>query len=504
MRAGSPSAPGRSVAVLGGGIAGLAAARTLARRAPGTRVDVLEATDRPGGKLRTVDLAGAPLDIGAEAFVVRRPEALALAEDLGLAGAVRAPAGASPALFVDGALHRLPATQVFGIPGDPGELGDLLRPETVARIADEPRHRAPWIPGQDALVGELVSRQFGRDVVDRLVDPLLGGVYAASADRLGLRVVAPGLAAELDRQAAAPTRTGDREVGTGAAPGGTVSLVEAVSSLRSTSVSGQVFGAVEGGYRRLVAALVADLEATEGVDVRLGAEVGSVDIDGGRAVVSSPSGSAHGTYDAVVCALPFHRAGEVLAGAAPDVTSEFSRVEYSSSAVVALALPPGTEVPELSGVLVAADAGRAAKAITLSSRKWAHLDRTGQGAGHVLRVSFGRLSDTAVLRHSDTELVDLAVDEIRDIAGITVRGGTGALVDHVVARWEGGLPVPGADHARSIARLGERLGALGVPVALAGAAVGGVGVPACLASADSAAAAILSRWQDEHHGTTGL
>ncbi|WP_333619322.1 FAD-dependent oxidoreductase [Dietzia sp.] len=483
------------IAVLGGGIAGLVAALRCAQGIPGARIELFEQGAKLGGKLHTVELGSHPFDVGAEAFVVRRPEARALVRELGLSDAEREPAGASPALYVDGDLHSLPKQQVFGIPGDPNELGGLLPDSVIAAIAAETERPAAWMPGGDANVGDLVAAQYGREAVDRLVDPLLGGVYAAPARRLGLRTVAPGLAAVLDCAAAETGRA---------------SLVEAVRQIKSTAVSGQVFGTLEGGYAALVDAL-ARADRDSGVTIRLRTPVGAVSPPTGprsadrAARILSPEGEPLAEVDAVVSALPFHAVSSVLApldaesGNGSGLGERFGSLDYSSSAVVALELEPGTEVPELSGVLVAADAGRAAKAITLSSRKWSHLDRTAAGEGHVLRVSFGRLGDTAALDLGDAELAALATSEIGEIAGIEPR-----VAHSRVARWRGGLPVPGPRHGGYISGLTADCLDLPVPVALAGAAVLGVGVPACIASAEAAARSFGAQWQDGPHGTPGL
>lgn len=470
------------VAVCGGGISGLLAAWRIATARPAVTVSVFEAADYWGGKLYTRDCARGPVDVGAEAFVIRRPEALNLVAELGVDAWLRAPAGRRPAVFSQGALHSLPAAQVFGIPASTEGLTGLLSADVIHTIDTEPQRPGPWTPGQDALVGELVARQLGREVTDRLVDPMLGGVYAASADELGLRAVAPELARQLDAQAA------ER---------GHASVVAAARAVRATAVSGQVFATLDGGYRRLVEALVAACRAA-GVQlyrqsrvlaVRAGAGAGAV---GGHVLVDVP-GTHHRTYsvDAAVIALPASAAATVLRPLAPAPAAELAQVRCSSSAVVTLELAAGQEVPELSGVLVAADAGRAAKAITFSSRKWDHVDLREHGRGHVLRVSFGRLRDASALQLDDAALVDSAVAELAVITGVHA-----TVVDAHVQRWIDGLPVPGRDHGPWMARVCEQLDAATLPVVLAGAAINGVGVPACIATAEAAVTRLLARWQD--------
>lgn len=475
------------IAVLGGGISGLVSALRLAQSLPEARIDVFEAADQAGGKLRTVDMNAGPADVGAEAFVVRRPEALDLVSELGLEGAVRSPAGRSPALYSGGALHALPRNQVFGVPGDVGELGGLLDSDVIRTIDAEPANPAPWRVGQDVSVGTLVSERLGRPVVDRLVDPMLGGVYAATADALGLRTVAPALAAQLDAQATVESY------------GGRASLVEAVRAIRSTTVGGQVFAALDGGYRRLVDAMVTRISVTGNTALHLGTSVETITAERGgaaRLTVSGQDASEPQLFDAIVCALPFRAAAPLLGGLSHAATEPLREIAYSSSAVVNVALAPGIEVPERSGILVAADTGRAAKAITLSSRKWHHLDHSVAGGGHVLRVSFGRLGDDAVLELDDSALIAQTRTELDEIAAIDSAG-----AEFRVTRWTHGLPVPGVDHQSLVDAARRALDEQSVPVVIANSAIAGVGVPACISVAQTAAADLVRKWQDENHGT---
>lgn len=181
--------PGHAV-VVGGGIAGLAAAHRLS--ASGIRVTLLEATARLGGKLMTGEIAGTRVDLGAESMLARRPEAVALATDVGLGGRLQPPATATASVWTRDALHPMPKGHVMGVPGDPAALGGVLSPEGLARIAEE-RDLTPTAVGDDVAVGSYVADRLGREVVDRLVEPLLGGVYAGDAYRISMRAAVPQL-----------------------------------------------------------------------------------------------------------------------------------------------------------------------------------------------------------------------------------------------------------------------------------------------------------------------
>lgn len=451
------------VAVVGAGVSGLTGAYDL-RRLLGddARIDVYCADVAPGGILASATVGGTSLDIGAEAFIVRRREAIDLVTELGLGGDIVAPGGLRPAVWSAGGLHGLPSPALMGIPATADALGDLVDAPDRRIVETEADRPFAWTPGADVSVGDLVADRFGDAVVARSVDPMLGGVYSARARDLGLREAVPALAAALD--AGAP------------------SLTDAVARMMSRpSVDGPVFGALRGGYRVLVDALVAAARA----DIHVGVRVDSVrrgdssyeiDVRGSTSIDRSG-------YDAVLVATPVWTAGDVLGEVAPDSAAAFSRVDGAGSVVVAFAVDGAT--PERSGVLVASDAADlSVKAITLSSRKWPHL--AGRGGRSVLRTSFGRLGHTVV--GSDDELIARAADDLRtvfDAAGLAAP----MVVDAVVQRWPSGLPHYAPGHLSAMA---SAVGALPAGIAVAGSGYRGVGVPACIGTARAAAAELAA------------
>ncbi|HEY1134094.1 MAG TPA: protoporphyrinogen oxidase, partial [Nocardioides sp.] len=215
-------APGAHVVVVGGGVAGLTAAYRLTGL--GHAVTVLEADDRVGGKLRTAEVAGVRVDVGAEAMLNRRPEGVALARELGLA--VVHPALAASRIWSRGALRPLPRS-LMGVPSDLEELraSGLLDEAALARVAAEPTLPPEAVEtGEDITIGDLVDRRFGPAVTDLLVEPRLGGVYAGHARQISARAALPQLLAMAARgsmleQAAALPRTYDAPVFAGI-PGG--------------------------------------------------------------------------------------------------------------------------------------------------------------------------------------------------------------------------------------------------------------------------------------------
>jgi oxygen-dependent protoporphyrinogen oxidase len=439
--------------VVGGGISGLTAAYRL-RQAVGdaTTITVFDPADRLGGVLRTERVGGELLDVGAEAFVARRPEVPALLAELGLADRQLATTGARPLIYSQGSLQPLPPDTLNGIPSSAQSVAGLVDEATVARMRAEPGRPLRWRAGSDPAVADLVADRFGAQVVARSVDPLLGGVYAGSAATIGLRAAAPALAAALDRGAA--------------------SLTEAVRRALSAATGTPVFGAVDGGYQVLVDELARRSRATW---VR--AAVRRVERAQPGWTLHDDSG-ARWHADAVILAVPAAQLAGLVAGVAPRAAAAAARVVSASSAVVALALPPGTAVPERSGVLVATGEPLHAKAITLSSRKWGR-----RGEVELLRLSFGRFADPAH-RASDDTLLAWAAGDLATVFGITVEP-----VDAQVRRWPDAMPQYGPGHADLVAEL--RAG-LPPTLAVAGNFLDGIGVPACVAAAGAAVAELVS------------
>ncbi|MDG3011375.1 protoporphyrinogen oxidase [Rhodococcus sp. D2-41] len=446
-----------SVAVVGGGISGLAAAHRLrALLGSQAQITVLETDDRLGGKLRTVELAGHQVDVGAEAFIARRPEVPDLLTELGLVDQLVTPAGRSPMLRAGGRNQPMPARTLMGIPSDAQSVAAVVGPDTLARIEAEPATPLSWDPGADMSVGELVARRFGREVVERSVDPLLGGVYSGSADTIGVRAALPTLAAALD--AGAP------------------SLIDAVARALPPQRPGPVFGALRDGYGALVAALA----ARSGARTLLGTKASGL-----RKTATGWWIDPVGEVDAVVLAVPAPALTALLAGPCPEGARAAGAVQVASSAVIALALPASAPVPEHSGLLVATGESLTAKAFTFSSRKWPHLEFPD---ATMVRVSVGRFGDSAVVEADDDWLVSRARADLATATGVEAA----PLAAHV-QRWHGGLPQYAAGHLAVVDRIDAAVASLS-GLAVAGATFGGVGVPACVARAHRVVDELVTQW----------
>ncbi|HZG92577.1 MAG TPA: protoporphyrinogen oxidase, partial [Pseudonocardia sp.] len=367
----------------------------------------------------------------------------------------------------------LPGGTLLGVPTSAARLDGLLPPDALAAVAAEPGRPLRWEPGGDVAVGGLLRERFGDDLVDRLADPLLGGVYAGRVDALGLRTTNPALAAALDAGAPSLTAAADRATGAVPADG----PAGPPTDRPGAPPRGPVFGAVRGGYTRLLDALV----AAAGAQIRLRTTVRAVEqrAEGGWRLVLGPTTAPEALdVDAVVLAVPAPAVARLLGPIAPAQAAAAAGIELASSAVVALAYrpPDAATLPPTSGVLIATGEPLAVKGVTHSSRKWSHLSPDGLVR---LRASLGRFGEAATLQVEDAELVARVRADLAVLAGITA-----APVAVHVQRWGGGLPQYGVGHADRVRAVED-----GLPdgLAVAGAALHGVGVPACIATARAAA-----------------
>ncbi|WP_457207881.1 protoporphyrinogen oxidase [Nocardioides sp. P5_C9_2] len=439
----------RDVVVVGAGIGGLTAARDLV--AAGRDVLVLEGSPQVGGKLRRESVAGVTVDVGAEAMLARRPEGVALAHDLGIE--VVHPTPAASQVWSRGALRRLPRS-LMGVPFDLDDLASsgVLSPEGLARASVE---RVGAVADGDVSVGDLVADRLGDEVVERLVEPLLGGVYAGSARRISAAAAVPQLLAMARRG----------------------SLLDQAAVIVPSGAP--VFAGVAGGMGRLAERLA------DGLEVRTSATVRRLEqVPGGwRLTVGSAAAPETLTARAVVLATPAAPTARLLDEVAPGAARDLARIETASVAVVTLAFDAAAveHLADRSGFLVPPVEARGIKASTFSFAKWDWVRRAGDGLA-VLRTSLGRHGEEATLRQPEEALVATSLTDLGAMAGLTAPP-----VGTHVQRWGGGLPQYAVGHVDLVARVRA---ALPPGIAVCGAAYDGVGIPAVIGSAHRAAAAL--------------
>ena len=446
------------VAIVGGGITGLATAFRLLQRRSDAEVLVLEASDRLGGKIRTSLRDGFPLEEGADSFVARKPWAIDLAREIGLGEDLVVPAVSGANVWVeDGRLLPYPDRSAFGIPA---RVLDLLRWPGLTGGARLRAAADTLLPAGkdegDGSLAALLRRRLGTPAATTLVEPLLAGVHAGDPERLSVAATFPEL------------QLWDRTYG---------SLVRGA---RAASRAGAeeprpIFATVWGGLSRLVDA-VADVIGPH--RIRTGVPVSAVTTHG-----SGPdhqvvlAGGEAFQAKAVVLAVPAFEAARLLGSAHPAAAEDLSSIPYVSTAVVTLVFPPGTDerLPEGTGFVVPAG-DRVVTACTWVSRKWPREEHAGRA---IVRCFVGRAGAEAFLELSDSDLIAAVTAEV-DAA--TPLGRPDAAR---VARWPRSMPQYEVGHLDAVARIEGSLAGTGLFVA--GSAYRGVGIADCIRQGEAAA-----------------
>ncbi len=459
--------PAVDLVVVGGGVAGLAAAWEAVQL--GASVTVLEAAERIGGKLVTSDLhvdgSVLRIDEGADAFLARVPDAVGLCRELGLDDEFVTPATGRAHVWFDGALRPLPEHHVLGVPLDADEVAatGLLSAAAVERLRTEPEHPgAP--PVGDVSVGDHLGERLGREVVDHLVGPLVGGISAGDVDRLSLEAVTPQLN-EAARRGGSQLR----------------------SRLRPRAASDQespVFHGLRGGSARLVEVLS---ERLTGAGARLETSVDVRDVsfdDDGRASIRTDGRSIDA--DGVVLATPAAVAAGLLDRLSPQAAEELRSILTTSVALVTLVYDR-SDVPgplDGSGFLVPRSAGLFLTAASWGSNKWAHWD---DGRHVVLRASAGHRNDGRVDVLDDGAVAALLRADLATTMGIVAEPRATR-----VSRWTDAFPQYEVGHLERLERIDAALHRDAPRVRLAGMSYRGVGIPASIRSGRTAARSLLT------------
>jgi protoporphyrinogen/coproporphyrinogen III oxidase len=437
------------VAVIGGGIAGLAAAWELRS---GARVTVFEPAAL-GGRIQTSMFEGRLVDCGPDAFLTRVPDAVELCEELGIDDLV-APAEGRTLLWWQGRLRTLPDGLVLGVPKHlvPLATSGLLSPPGVVRAAgDLILPRTPFTG--DVTVRGLIARRFGAEVADRLVDPLVGGIHAGRTDALSAESTVPQLVA-----AARSSR----------------SLLLGLRRMMAAGPGGPIFLAPRQGLAALVDRLSERL-AHAGVEF-VTAAVSRLDRDG-RTWRTAPSGDP---YDAVIVATSASESARILGSGAPPGLSD---IGAASVVLVTLGYGPVALPEGANGMLVPQQSGWLMTACSFGSTKWSHWAEPGRT---VLRVSAGRDGDMRAMELGDDQLVERLSQEVGAALHLS------DVPQHWrVSRYPNSFPQYRVGHGGLIRAITDELGKSHPGVVLCGSSYHGAGIPACIASGRSAARSVM-------------
>ena len=435
---------GRAV-VVGGGVAGLATAHRLLRADPSIDLTVFESEPRVGGRLATAEVGGLELDAGPDSFVARKPWAVELCRELGLE--LVEPGARAAFAWTDHGLEPLPPS-ALGVPALVGELlrwPGLSRAGRLRAIAD--LVRKPRKDPADESLGALLRRRLGDEATERLVAPLLGGLFAGDVDRLDVRSTFP----ELERW----------EQAYGSLIRGSKAALEAAGD------AGPMFVRPADGAAALPGALLAAIGAER---VRTGIQVLAVEPRGITNVVRSNAGDLEA--EGVVVATPAFVAAELVTAAAP-----LRSIPYVSTSVVLLVYPEGTGnvLPDATGFVVPSGAAPMTAA-TFLSRKWPN---PAFGDRAIVRCFVGASGSEDVLAAPDGDIVEAVARHLAAVVDLPERPEASRVV-----RWPRSMPQYEVGHADRVRAVAE---ALPPGIFVAGNAYGGVGVADAVRSANEAA-----------------
>jgi oxygen-dependent protoporphyrinogen oxidase len=461
----------KRIAIIGGGISGLSAAYTLEeKRRAGVEVEYVlyEASSRFGGVLVTDRVDGCILEAGADSFLTEKPWAIELCKKLGLGDQLIGSNDAERKTYivVRGKLVEMPDGLMFMVPTKlaPTVLSPLFSWGTKLRMAREwfhPPHKA----NGDETVAAFVERHYGAEMVDRLADPLLSGVYGGEASQLSVRAVLPRFA-EMESKHGSLGRA--------------MLAARGAIARASQGAPRPLFTSLKDGMQQMVDALLGVLDRES---LRSGANVQAVSPEAGGWVVSAGLGSDE--FDAVILALPTRTAGALLLRSGKELASELAGIDYSSSVTVALgydkqvreSLPPGF------GFLVPRREGKRMLAATFVHNKFPHRAPADRA---IVRCFLGGARGEHTLALPDDEILRIVREELDQILHLSAEP-----LFARVFKWRGAMAQYGVGHLERLQRI-EALRQKLPGLALAGNGYSGIGVPDCVRSGTTAVEETLS------------
>lgn len=468
-----------SIVVVGGGISGLAAAWELSGAKDGPtsetpRIELIEAADHFGGALTTTTFAGRTIDLGADGFLARRPEAVALVRELGWEDRLEPIDASGASILLRGKLYELPSGLVLGLPVSHRQIDQVGGLSWRARIA---ARRDEWMPARlevkdDMSIGEIVRTKLGPEISYQFVEPMIGGIQAGRIDELSAKSVFPPL---LDA----------------ARRGGSLMKALRTSSPPSQgpAPAGPMFYSLHGGIGSLASELERRL-LERGVVLRSNVAVSALRrTPAGAYPWEVDTNDTTTPADAIVFAAPAPVAGQLLGPLDPALRA-LSSVRRAGAAMVTFAISRDevTLTESGTGVLVPLSSAWSGEgtlmvtAVTLLDRKWPRLRRENDV---VLRAHVGRIDDE---RWSEMDNDELVARVAKELSVVLPR--FGAYLEARVQRWPQGLPQYLVGHDQMIAA--AKAASAPLRVALCGMAYDGVGVPASIGSGRRAAREALA------------
>ena len=456
---------GHRVVVIGGGVAGLTSALSIIADSPTpVQVTVLESRDRVGGIIRTSPFAGLPaVDEAADAFLVRVPHAQQLATELGLGAAITAPTGAHASVWHNG-LHDIPGDLLLGVPAKARAfaMSPLFSPFGKARAALEPL--LPRTVDNDSI-GHYVRKRFGSEIHERLVDPLVGSIYAADTDNFSMAAV-PQLAA----------LTAERSM-----------LLAAGRARKAASKNAKpgapIFGAPIRGMGALIETLTQRVTSLGG-SIVLNSRVHSITKSGHQYHVHTDGKQYE--CDAVVVASPARHSAPFIHDLDKRASELLAEWNHASVILITLAIPAKNWPAKLtgSGYLVPKPDQRWVTAASFGSNKWSHWRPTD--GSMIVRVSLGR-DGLDVMHFDDDTLLNLALADMKLHLGFDLEP-----TEVRISRWAESFPQYRPHHFARLAELEHSLSAKAPGIVFAGASYRGIGIPACVQQARAAGESTLS------------
>lgn len=448
------------ITIVGGGITGLTTAYRFSKLMPGAQITLIEAGDHVGGKIRSSPFAGiAGVDEGADAFLTRIPHAVELAAELGLTDQLTSPAVVSANVWWNG-MHEIPEGLLLGVPSD---LATLARSHLLSWRGKLRAGLEPILPGTGVgadSVGRLIRKRFGRQVHERLVDPLVGSIYAADTDRFSLA----GVPQILD------LASNNRSLLIGARR----------ARAKVKAATGPIFAAPTGGMAVLTDSLAEALAAAD-VEIRTGQSVTSIERSGSGWLVDGE------VADAVVLATPARTTAPLVGAISGDAAKALATFDHAGVVMVTLAVA-GTDWPrELSaksGYLVPKPVQNWVTAVSFASSKWAHWRPPDADGDVILRISLGR-DGRDLTDQSDDALLNAAVTDVGHHLGFSLRP-----TAHRITRWPLAFPQYRPGHAKRVTGIEADLARDAPGIFVAGASYRGIGIPACIEQGNSTASAL--------------